>query len=72
LQGLKKEWELRINLIEDLHLDEGEKINLIVSHSEKFLKKFNLFEQEEIVNYFKALRENNEQPRSASAEDFKK
>jgi hypothetical protein len=72
LQGLKKEWELRINLIEDLHLDEGEKINLIVSHSEKFLKKFNLFEQEEIVNYFKALRENNEQPRSASTEDFKK
>lgn len=72
LQGLKKEWELKINTIEDLNIDEHEKVSLIVSHSEKFLKKFNMFEQEEVINYFKALREHNEQAKNTAIDDLKR
>lgn len=72
LQGLKKEWELKIHSIIALSIDENEKINLIISNTEKFLKKFNLFEQEEIINYFKGLREHNEQAKSNSVDDLKK
>lgn len=72
LQGLKKEWELKINLIMELDIDEREKTNLIVSNTEKFLKKFNLFGQEEIINYFKSLREYNEQAKNNSTDDLKK